>query len=131
MGDRAVLACLSTHVFFSWGVLYYTLPILNLRLAQEQGWTTAFVAGVFSSALLVSAVVGIPVGRLVDRRGPAVVMLVGALVAVTAMSVSVWTDQQLVSRPPGWWSVPHTARPCTRRPSRPSPDGSTAGRHGR
>jgi MFS family permease len=94
VGDRAVLACLSTHVFFSWGVLYYTLPILNIRLAQEQGWSTAFVAGVFSSALLVAAIVGVPVGRLVDRHGPAVVMLVGALVAVVAMSWSVWTGQQ-------------------------------------
>ncbi|WP_442811841.1 hypothetical protein [Streptomyces sp. NBC_01803] len=42
---------------------------------------------VFSAALVVSAAVGIPVGRLVDRDGPRTVMTAGSVVAVAALLV--------------------------------------------
>ncbi|MBO0878503.1 MAG: MFS transporter, partial [Pseudonocardia sp.] len=81
---RALLALCVTEVT-SWGVLYYAFPVLIADLTRDTGWSTASAIGAFSTGALVSAVTAVPVGRLIDSRGPRVVMTSGSVLAVLSV----------------------------------------------
>ncbi|MBW0101504.1 MFS transporter [Pseudonocardia sp. KRD-291] len=68
----------------SWGVLYYAFPVLAPSIAADTGWSLSTITAAFSGGLVVSALVGIPVGRLLDRHGPRWVMTAGSVIAVPA-----------------------------------------------
>ena len=86
---RGVLPALCATQITSWGIVYYAFPVLLPRITADTGWSAGTTTGAFSMALLVSAVAGIPVGRILDRRGPHAVMTGGSLLAVLAvLSVS-------------------------------------------
>ncbi|MCX5582901.1 MFS transporter [Streptomyces erythrochromogenes] len=82
---RAVLPALCATQITSWGIVYYAFPVLLPRLTADTGWSTNAATAAFSLALLVSAVVGIPVGRILDRRGPRAVMTAGSVLGVLAI----------------------------------------------
>ena len=84
-GLRLVLITLSITEITSWGVLYYAFPVLAPRVADDTGWSIAQVTAGFSLSQVVAAVLGVPVGRLLDRRGPRLVMTAGSIVAVPAV----------------------------------------------
>ncbi|XVV07581.1 MFS transporter [Actinosynnema sp. CA-248983] len=84
-GLRHVLVVLCLTQITSWGVLFYAFPVLAPGIAADTGWSVTAVIGAFSVAQLVSAAAGVPVGRLLDRIGPRVVMTVGSLVAVGSL----------------------------------------------
>ncbi|WP_375001456.1 MFS transporter [Aeromicrobium sp. CTD01-1L150] len=86
-GAGVVLAGLCLTEIVSWGVLYYAFPVLAPRISAETGWSSMSVAAAFSAALVVSALLGVPVGRFIDRHGPRLPMTVGSVVAVAAMAV--------------------------------------------
>ncbi len=86
-GLRRVLAVLCVTEITSWGVLYYALPVLAGTIGAATGWSVPAVVGAFSAGLVVSALVGIPVGRLLDRAGPRTVMTAGSVLAVPALVV--------------------------------------------
>jgi MFS family permease len=72
-GDRQLrraLTALCVTEITSWGTLYYSLPAMLVPLSHSTGWPDPAVMGAFSAGLLVSAVAGIAVGRLLDRLGP-------------------------------------------------------------
>ena len=79
-----MLAVLCITEITSWGVLYYAFPVLAPGISQDTGWPISIVTAAFSAGLVVSAGVGIPVGRLLDRHGPRWVMSVGSVVGVLA-----------------------------------------------
>lgn len=81
------LAALSVGQVVSWGVLYYGLIVAGSRIAAETGWPLALVTGLFSISLVVSALAGIVVGRLLDSRGPRLVMTLGSIVGVAGFVV--------------------------------------------
>jgi len=79
-------------VFYGWiivGVAFVTMGIgINARTAfsllfppilDEFGWERGVTAGAFSFGFLASSVFGPLLGRLMDRRGPRVVVLVGVV----------------------------------------------------
>lgn len=70
----------------SWGVLYYAFPVLASRIGEDTGWSLTRLSAAFSFALLVSAVVGIAVGRRLDRHGPRWLMAVGSALAAAALA---------------------------------------------
>ena len=78
-----VVLCLTQIT--SWGVLYYAFPVMAPTLAADTGWSVPTATGAFSGGLVVSALVGIPVGRWLDRIGPRTVMTVGSAIAVPAV----------------------------------------------
>lgn len=80
-----VLAGLCVTEIVSWGVLYYAFPVLAPRIVADTGWSNASITAAFSAGLVVAAVVGIPVGRMLDRRGPHVLMTAGSVLAVLAL----------------------------------------------
>ena len=82
---RRVLVVLCLTQITSWGVLYYAFPVMAPTIAADTGWSVPTATAAFSGGLVVSAVVGIPVGRWLDRFGPRAVMTVGSAVAVPAV----------------------------------------------
>jgi len=75
----AIVGALSVTETVSWGVLYYAFAVFLLPMQRELGFSAAQLTGAFSLALLVSAVVGIGVGRYLDHRSPRGLMTAGSV----------------------------------------------------
>lgn len=69
----------------SYGALYYSFSVFVKPLERAFGWSGGAVSLAFTLSLLISGVVGLGVGRLVDRRGPRVIMSLGSPLAVAAL----------------------------------------------
>jgi MFS family permease len=85
LGPRRVLIVLCVTEITSWGVLYYAFPVLAKSISVQTGWSLAALTAGFSISQVVAALVGVPVGRLLDRHGPRAIMTVGSLLAVPAV----------------------------------------------
>lgn len=59
--------------------------MLAPSIAADTGWSIAAVTAGFSTGLVVSALMGIPVGRWLDRIGPRPIMTIGSVLAVPAV----------------------------------------------
>lgn len=94
-GRRVALATLCATQITSWGVLYYAFPVLAGDITAATGWSPAAITAALSISQLVAALVGVPVGRWLDRYGPRGVMSAGSVVAVPAV-VLVATARDLV-----------------------------------
>ncbi len=84
---RGRLVALSLGQLVSWGVLYYGVIVAGSRIAEQTGWSLALVTGLFSLGLVVSAIAGIAVGRLLDARGPRLVMTASSALAAAGFVV--------------------------------------------
>ncbi|CAN7169388.1 MFS transporter [Arthrobacter sp. LjRoot14] len=84
---RGGLAAMCVTQTTAWGALYYALIAAVPRISQDTGWGPAAVTGAFSAGLLVSAVSGISVGRVLDRTGPRRLMIGGSLIGVLALAM--------------------------------------------
>jgi MFS family permease len=82
---RAALPALCVTQITGWGILYYAFPVLAAHITRATGWSAATTTGAFTAALLVSALAGIPVGRIIDRHGPRAVMTTGSVVGPLAL----------------------------------------------
>ncbi|OLT20112.1 MFS transporter [Actinomadura sp. CNU-125] len=82
---RGVLIALCVTEITSWGVLYYAFPVLASAITADTGWSTPAITAAFSAALVAAALVGIPVGRWLDRRGPHLLMTAGSVLATIAV----------------------------------------------
>ncbi|MFC7623291.1 MFS transporter [Microlunatus sp. GCM10028923] len=91
-----VLTGLCVTEIVSWGVLYYAFPVLAPSIRAQTGWSPSLTTAAFSGALVVAAVVGIPVGRLLDRHGPRLIMTLGSVLAVLACAVISWSPNLVV-----------------------------------
>lgn len=79
------LAALCITQTIGWGVLYYALLAAVRPISEDTGWDPALITGAFSAGLVVSAVAGIAVGKILDRSGPRSLMIAGTLVGVLAL----------------------------------------------
>ncbi|WP_346279490.1 MFS transporter [Pseudonocardia sp.] len=84
-GLRRVLVVLCVTEITSWGVLYYAFPVLAPSIAADTGWSISTITAAFSTGLVVSAAVGIPAGRWLDRWGPRPVMTAGSVLGIPAV----------------------------------------------
>lgn len=84
---RRVVVILSVTEITSWGVLYYALPVLATSISTDTGWSPTAVLGAFSAGLVVSAVLGISVGGIIDRHGPRAVMTAGSALTLPAVGL--------------------------------------------
>src|SRR5436309_9077357 len=75
----AIVAALSLTVTVSYGVLTYAFGVLLPSMQRDLGWSKAAITGGFSLALLISALAGLAVGQLLDRRSPRLLVSAGAL----------------------------------------------------
>ncbi|MEV5925678.1 MFS transporter [Streptomyces cellulosae] len=83
---HAVLPALCVTQIVSWGILYYAFPVLNPQITAATGWPVQATTAAFSLALAVSALAGIRVGRILDRRGPCAVMTIGSTLGVISLT---------------------------------------------
>lgn len=81
-----MLAVLCLTEITSWGALYYAFPVLAPSIAGDTGWPVSAVTAAFSAGLVVSALVGIPVGRVLDRHGPRWLMTASSALGVPALA---------------------------------------------
>jgi MFS family permease len=79
-----LVAVLALGQITSWGVLYYAFPVALATITADTGWSPTATTGAFTVGLATSAIVGIPVGRWLDRFGPRPVMTAGSALAVPA-----------------------------------------------
>lgn len=100
-GLRHVVTVLSITQITSWGVLYYAFAALSPSITADTGWSSVAVTGAFSLSQLISAGVGIWVGRHIDRVGPRRVMTAGSLLAVPGV-VAIATAPNLAVFYLGW-----------------------------
>jgi MFS family permease len=93
-------------VFYGWivvAVAFVTMAIgINARTAfsllvppivDEFRWDRSIVAGAFSFGFLVSALIGPIAGRVMDRRGPRVVIETGAVLVVLGLGLGALTRE--------------------------------------
>lgn len=85
-----ILAGLCTTQIIAWGVLYYAFPVLSARIAEDTGWSSSSVTIAYSGGLVVSALLGIPVGKILDLRGPRLVMTAGSVLGVMGLLTIAW-----------------------------------------
>jgi MFS family permease len=84
-GLRWVLATLCITEIISWGVLYYAFTVLSEQISADTGWSAPAVTAAFSAGLVTAALVGIPVGRWLDRVGPRWIMTAGSVLGTLAV----------------------------------------------
>ena len=84
---RAARPALCATQIVSWGIVYYAFPVLNPQITAATGWSAGATAAAFSLGLVVSALAGIRVGRILDRRGPRIVMTVGSVLGAVSLLI--------------------------------------------
>nr|WP_225634637.1 MFS transporter [Streptomyces solaniscabiei] len=84
---RAALPALCLTQIVSWGIVYYAFPVLNPQITAATGWPTGATTAAFSLGLVVSALAGIRVGRILDQRGPRTVMTTGSVLGVVSLLI--------------------------------------------
>lgn len=85
-GSRSsALTALCTTEIVSYGVLYYAFAVLSPAISADTGWSTTAVVAAFSAGNLVGALAGISAGRILQRRGPRLVMTAGSALGTAAV----------------------------------------------
>lgn len=82
---RLVLPALCVTVTISYGTLYYAFAVLGPAISDREGWSLTWLTAGFSTASLITGVVGITVGRIIQRRGPRAVMVAGAVLGTVGL----------------------------------------------
>src|SRR5438477_6056660 len=76
----SVVVALSTAQTLAWASSYYLPAILADPIAEGTGVSRTVVFGIFSGALLLSAVFGPALGRAIDQRGGRGILAISNLV---------------------------------------------------
>ena len=107
MKRSIVVAALGTAQTLAWGSSYYLPAILADPIAQGLGLSRTIVFGLFSGALLLSAVLGPSVGRTIDNRGGRGVLALSNLVRAAGLAGGAGSKgaQLLVTRSSGLGSL--------------------------
>ena len=82
---NVIVAALGTTQALAWGSSYYLPAILAEPIAEGLGVSRALVFGVFSGALLLSALLGPAVGRAIDTRGGRGVLVLSNVVLAAGL----------------------------------------------
>ena len=76
-----LLVSLGVISIIAYGTLQYFFGVLVIPVERELGWNRTQLSLGYSAALLVSGLLGYPIGRYVDRRGARTVLAAGAVLA--------------------------------------------------
>jgi MFS family permease len=80
-----VVGALSITETITWGIVYYGFAVFLTPMERDLGFSRVALTGAFSVGLLTAALVGLPVGRWIDRHGARSLMTVGSCAAVALM----------------------------------------------
>ncbi len=76
--SRALVPALSLTLLISWGSLYYSFAIWVRPMQDELPWSGTAAMGAYSTALVVWGLCAYPAGRLMDRHGGRLLMVLGS-----------------------------------------------------
>jgi MFS family permease len=76
-----LLVGLGVISIIAYGTIQYAFSVLVVPVGQELGWSRTELSLSYSLALVVSGLLGYPVGRWVDRKGARAVLATGAILA--------------------------------------------------
>ena len=76
---------LGVTTIVSYGTTQYLFGVLVLPIERDLGWDRATTSGAYSLGLLVAGLLGLPIGRLVDRAGARVPMAAGSALGGLAL----------------------------------------------
>ncbi|MGW7680775.1 MFS transporter [Kribbella sp. NPDC054772] len=79
-----------------YGVLYYAFSVILGPMSRDLDISNAMAAGALTTAVLVSGLLSIPVGRWLDARGGHALMTVGSALGATA--VLAWSQVQTATQ---------------------------------
>jgi MFS family permease len=77
-----IVGALSITETITWGIVYYGFAVFLTPMERDLGFSRVALTGAFSVGLAVSALVGVPVGKWIDRHGARSLMTVGSIAAV-------------------------------------------------
>ncbi|MBJ3778611.1 MFS transporter [Acuticoccus mangrovi] len=84
-GRHRVVSALGVTQILAWGSSYYLLAVLARPIAEATGWRYGLIVGGLSLGLLVSGLVSVRVGRLIDRYGGRPVLVASTLALVVGL----------------------------------------------
>ena len=67
------------------GLVFYGFSVLNKPIADDFGWSRGEVTAAFFAFMMAMAIVSPIVGQVTDKRGPRLVLLLGAIVTSLAL----------------------------------------------
>lgn len=85
---RLAIAALGVSQIVGYGTLYYAFSVLAPGIAADLGWSSQWVFGALSAALLAGALAAPAVGGWADRAGAGLVMTAGSLAAAVALAAT-------------------------------------------
>jgi MFS family permease len=71
----------------SWGVLVYAFSVLVVPMHDELGWTMAELNAAYATGVVISGVLAIPVGRVLQTHGACGVMVTGTVATVAMLAL--------------------------------------------
>lgn len=74
-----VISVLALTQMIAWGILYYAFSVMLPEMAREFGWGRGEISAALTIALITSAVIGVPVGIILDRYGTRALMTLGSI----------------------------------------------------
>ncbi|WP_165962836.1 MFS transporter [Occultella glacieicola] len=92
-GPWGVVRVLCLTQIVGWGVLYYSFLVSLAAIAADTGWGATPALAAFSAALVVAALAGVAVGRVIDRHGPRLLMSAGSALGAVAVVVIAWAPE--------------------------------------
>jgi MFS family permease len=69
----------------SWGVLIYAFSVLVVPMRAELGWSMAQLNAAYATGVVISGVLAIPVGRVLQAHGARAVMTIGSVATVAML----------------------------------------------
>lgn len=93
---RGGLAALCITQTTSWGLLYYSLPVAVAPIAEDTGYSYTTITAALTLGLIVSALAGLRVGKVLDATGPRKLMTVGSIIGVIALLLVAWSPNLFV-----------------------------------
>lgn len=80
-GSSPFITGLGIAQICSWGSLYYSFPQIAAAMEKDLGWSSTQLYGAATAGMLLSALVAVPAGSMIDRGRGRWVMAGGALLA--------------------------------------------------
>ncbi len=80
-----LVVALGITTIISYGTTQYLFGVLVVPIDSTFGWSRASISGAYSLGLIISGLLGVPIGRLVDLRGARLLMTLGSAMAGLAL----------------------------------------------
>ena len=73
-----LVVALGITTVISYGTSYYLFGVLVVPIDHDLGWSRAGISGAYALGVVVAGLLGVPIGRAVDRRGARLLMTAGS-----------------------------------------------------